>query len=172
MSSSTAYTASFFREIDAGSLESARVIVPRLCSLFQPQSVIDIGCGLGNFLLVFRELGIDDYLGIDGDYIERSELKIPITRFISHNLQKPVEIAREFDLALSLEVAEHLPEEVAKTFVESLTRLAPIIAFSAAIPFQPGNHHVNGRIIGRISFVVTATRCWIPFETNYCLINA
>src|SRR5208283_2885437 len=46
-------------------------------------------------------------------------------------------------LAMSLEVAEHLPPQSAKGFVDCLTRLAPVVLFSAAIPFQGENHHVN-----------------------------
>jgi hypothetical protein len=52
---------------------------------------------------------------------------------------------RTFDLAISLEVAEHLPEEAADAFVESLTRLASVVLFSAAAPYQGGEHHVNER---------------------------
>jgi hypothetical protein len=40
-------------------------------------------------------------------------------------------------------VAEHLPEASAASFIESLTRLAPVVLFSAAIPKQMGEHHVN-----------------------------
>ena len=48
-----------------------------------------------------------------------------------------------FDLAISMEVAEHLPERCAEPFVESLTRLADVVLFSAAVPFQGGIGHVN-----------------------------
>lgn len=142
-SSSSVYTDSFFEQIDHGSLASARVIVPRILSVFNPLSVVDVGCGLGNFLAVFGELGVKDYLGLDGDHVDRALLKIPIERFRPVDLAAPVKIGRQFDLALSLEVAEHLPEATAEAFVAFLTELAPIIVFSAAIPFQPGTHHVN-----------------------------
>src|ERR1051326_3058645 len=45
--------------------------------------------------------------------------------------------------AISLEVAEHLPEASAQGFVASLTRLAPVVLFSAAVPLQGGAEHVN-----------------------------
>jgi hypothetical protein len=35
---------------------------------------------------------------------------------------------------MSLEVAEHLEEEFAETFIDSLVSLAPIVLFSAALP--------------------------------------
>ncbi|MGH6841445.1 MAG: hypothetical protein ACREDV_05045, partial [Methylocella sp.] len=50
---------------------------------------------------------------------------------------------RTFDLALCLETAEHLLPEAAVPFVESLTRVAPVIVFSAAIPRQGGTGHFN-----------------------------
>jgi hypothetical protein len=62
---------------------------------------------------------------------------------VPHDLSRPVELGRRFDLALCLEVAEHLPAEHAQTLVDSLVRLAPVVLFSAAIPHQQGNHHVN-----------------------------
>jgi len=48
-----------------------------------------------------------------------------------------------FDLAMSLEVAEHLPPASAPVLVDSLVSHAPVVMFSAAIPFQGGEHHVN-----------------------------
>ena len=46
-------------------------------------------------------------------------------------------------MALCLEVGEHLPESKAVDLVESLTRLAPVVLFSAAVPQQSGENHVN-----------------------------
>ena len=59
------------------------------------------------------------------------------------NLQNPFQINRRFDLVMTLEVAEHLPDTAAANFVESLTQLGPVILFSAAVPFQGGTGHVN-----------------------------
>ena len=70
-------------------------------------------------------------------------LPIPKKNFFAVDLKRPLQLERRFDLVLSLEVAEHLPEECAATFVESLIGLGSVILFSAAIPFQGGTHHVN-----------------------------
>jgi hypothetical protein len=59
------------------------------------------------------------------------------------DLTRPLRLERQFDLVVSLEVAEHLPPECAATFVESLTRLGPAVLFSAAIPGQGGVNHIN-----------------------------
>ena len=70
-------------------------------------------------------------------------LEIPTDRFLALNLSQPLPIKQQFDLVVSLEVAEHLPCECAKVFVESLVKLGPVILFSAAVPFQGGTNHVN-----------------------------
>jgi hypothetical protein len=44
---------------------------------------------------------------------------------------------------VSLEVAEHLPADAADEFVAGLARFAPVVLFSAAAPYQGGEHHVN-----------------------------
>jgi SAM-dependent methyltransferase len=137
------YTTSFYEEIRKGSLKSAEVVVPLVLKLVPVRSVVDVGCGDGTWLSVFRKLGVNDAIGIDGDYVSGQHLQIPQDRFQAFDLSKPFTVGRTFDLAISLEVAEHLPADSAAGFVESLARLAPAILFSAAIPFQGGNHHVN-----------------------------
>jgi len=111
--------------------------------LVEPASVIDIGCGIGNWLAVFREQGIEDLLGIDGDYVEEDQLLIPPDWFLAFDLTRPIHLERRFDLVVSLEVAEHLPAERSADFIRSLVKLGPVVLFSAAIPFQGGTHHVN-----------------------------
>jgi len=128
-----------------GATRSAEVIVPLVLQLLPVRSVLDVGCGDGSWLSVFRKLGVDDILGIDGDYVDPNSLQIPKDHFQAFDLTKPLILGRSFDLVISLEVAEHLPADCAGIFVESLTRVAPIILFSAAIPFQGGNQHVNER---------------------------
>src|SRR5262249_50066622 len=107
------------------------------------RSIVDVGCGLGTWLAAFRELGVTDVVGIDGEYVDRDLLEIPQEQFREVDLSAPFSLDRTFDLAISLEVAEHLPPEAAEAFVESVARLAPVVLFSAAIPFQSGNHHLN-----------------------------
>ena len=137
------YTKSFFETQRNGVKQSAEIMVPMVLQLVPARSVVDVGCGDGSWLSVFRKLGVDDVLGIDGDYITPDLLQIPQDRFRAVDLTKLFSLGRVFDLAISLEVAEHLSPECAPVFVESLTRLAPLVLFSAAIPLQGGNHHIN-----------------------------
>ena len=126
-----------------GAKSSADVMVPLVVQLLGPQSVVDVGCGTGTWLNAFEAQGVSDFLGLDGDYVGEDALEIAADRFISADLRAGVSLDRRFDLAVSLEVAEHLPPESAAEFVASLTRLAPVVMFSAAIPHQGGIGHVN-----------------------------
>jgi SAM-dependent methyltransferase len=137
------YTPEFFDTIRDGSRRSAEVVVPSVLDLLKPGSVIDVGCGDGTWLSVFREMGINDVYGLDGEYVDAKQLRIPQELFKPTDLSSPFTVERKFDLAMSLEVAEHLPPASAKGFVESLSRLAPFILFSAAIPLQGGTNHLN-----------------------------
>jgi hypothetical protein len=84
-----------------------------------------------------------DYIGIDGDYVDHSMLKISPARFQSHELSKTFNLTRKFDLVISLEVAEHIDERSSDTFVESLIKHGDVLLFSAAIPGQGGQLHLN-----------------------------
>jgi SAM-dependent methyltransferase len=141
----TPYTSAYFDSHVAGSLRSARAILPLVLDLVDVESAVDIGCGVGAWLSVLIELGVNEVFGIDGDYVEPKDLLIPERCFTAKDLAKEVRVERAFDLALSLEVAEHLPPERARSFVETLAGLAPVVLFSAAIPGQGGIGHVTER---------------------------
>jgi cyclopropane fatty-acyl-phospholipid synthase-like methyltransferase len=137
------YTNHFFEELHDGSYRSAREIIPLVLELVQPSSVIDVGCGAGTWLSVCKECGIEDIFGVDGNYVDKEILKIPKECFLSFDLKKSFHLGRQFDLVLSLEVAEHLPPESASPFIDSLTGHGNVILFSAAIPHQGGTQHIN-----------------------------
>ena len=137
------YDPIFYRQRSEGSYRSATLVVEYLFSLFRPASAIDLGCGTGGWLRALRERGVDDVVGVDGHHIRPQDAGLDPDRFRPHDLRLPFSIDRRFDLAISTEVAEHLPEASAVSFVESLTRLAPVVLFSAAIPGQPGINHIN-----------------------------
>ena len=137
------YNKIFYDRQVKGSLDSANVIVPIIINLINPKSVIDVGCGLGTWLHVFNSLGVNDILGLDGDWIDQSRLLIPKNNFVKTDLENPIKIEKKFDLAVSLEVAEHITKENSEKFIKYLTDKAPVILFSAAIPNQGGTNHIN-----------------------------
>lgn len=104
---------------------------------------MDLGCGTGSWLQAFIESGVTDVLGRDGAYAIDSGLRIPRELFEPTDLAQPIKVSRKFDLVLSLEVAEHLPEVSAPLFVRGLCESADVVVFSAAIPLQGGTQHVN-----------------------------
>jgi SAM-dependent methyltransferase len=137
------YTEDFYNTQKEGSRKSARIIVPMVLELVHPKSVLDVGCGVGTWLSVFNENHVEDFRGIDGEWVELKSLQIPKDRFSSYDLKRPFSLGRKFDLVISLEVAEHLPKEAAERFVDSLAKHGSVILFSAAIPFQGGTDHIN-----------------------------
>jgi SAM-dependent methyltransferase len=139
------YTRQFYERIDPGSRQSAEHVVPRVLEKVLPQSVIDVGCGTGTWLEQFARAGVTDVVGVDGEWVPQELLRIPPDRFIVRDLERPLCINRQFDLVVSLEVAEHLPASSAERFVADLTGLGPVILFSAAVPGQGGDGHINER---------------------------
>lgn len=128
---------------DALNRGSAQLILPLLFERFKPKSVLDVGCGLGTWLAVAQELGVAEIAGLEGAWLDRKLARVASSAITTADLEKPFDLGRRFDLAMTLEVAEHLSAEAAEGFVAALTRHADVILFSAAIPFQGGHHHVN-----------------------------
>lgn len=130
---------------EAHNTKSAEIIVPFVIDWFKPASVLDVGCGIGTWLNVCKKHGVSEILGIDGDYVNRDQLveHINTEEFIPLDLRIPFDLKKRFDLAISLEVAEHLPETAASGFIKSLCSHSDTILFSAALPNQGGQHHLN-----------------------------
>jgi len=137
------YDTAFFSNMRSASSKSAEIIVPLIIDLVGPRSVIDIGCGTGTWLSVFKAHNINDITGVDGVWVRDQSLLIPESCFVVQDVTQGFNAEREFDLALSLEVAEHLDQRYARSFVGTLVKLSSVILFSAAIPFQGGTRHVN-----------------------------
>jgi SAM-dependent methyltransferase len=137
------YAESFFVEHRGDSLSSAEAIVSWIIGLISPKSVVDVGCGTGTWLSIFQKYGVRDIIGIDGEWVPKGNLEIPSKYFRAMDLCRPAEIGRQFDLVISLEVAEHLAPTAADEFISYLTSLGPVVLFSAAIPDQGGTGHLN-----------------------------
>jgi SAM-dependent methyltransferase len=138
------YDTGFFSGLNLSSKNSAQVVVPLILEMLHPQRIVDVGCGTGAWLNVFKEQGCSQVKGYDGDYVDRELRVIAPEEFVVVDLTKPLKDENApYDLAISLEVAEHIAPESADIFVESLVGLAPVIVFSAAVPGQGGTLHVN-----------------------------
>lgn len=127
----------------AGSTESADVAVPLIVDALRPASVADVGCGLGQWLAVFKRHGVEEVLGYDGPWIDRSQLFVAPAEFVGADLNEPLPVARRFDLALCLEVVHMLEPERAAPVVASLVELSDAVVFSAGVPGQGGTLQQN-----------------------------
>lgn len=137
------YSGGFYDYIDAGSRASAQKVARLLLGEMQISSLLDVGAGHGAWAAEWMAAGVPDVIAVDGDYVARDRLAIPADRFHPHDLSQPLQLGRRFDLVQSLEVAEHLPEAAAEVLVDTLTGHGDLILFSAAVPHQGGEHHVN-----------------------------
>jgi len=138
------YDDSFYRYINRGAQASAREMLPRLVKcLGQPvATVLDVGCGAGAWLSVWKSLGAE-VCGLDGSYVDPAQRLIGDTEFRATDLARGFSLGRRFDLVQSLEVAEHLPVASAAGFVSSLCAHGDVVLFSAAPPGQGGENHLN-----------------------------
>jgi SAM-dependent methyltransferase len=136
------YTPAYYDGFKDSSRASAAVVVPMVDAWVRPRTVLDLGCGLGMWLSVWRDAGCD-VLGVDGEWVDRSRLAVPADRFVTHDLSRPYQSAGRFDLAMSVEAAEHLPPAAAEPLVQALTTASDVVLFSASIPHQGGAHHLN-----------------------------
>jgi len=140
-----AYGSPFFDHVTHTALRAARTLVPLLQAHLQVESVLDVGCGQGAWLKVWMAHGVRDVVGLDGPYVDPTNLVIPSDRFRATDLAAPIDVARRFDLVQCLEVAEHLPRTASGTLVQTLVRHGSLLLFSAGPPGQGGEHHINER---------------------------
>jgi hypothetical protein len=124
-------------------LLGAKEALPHIFEGRRPKSFLDVGCGLGTWVRAALDHSITDVCGMDGIAIDHEHLLFPLALFLQQDLTQWWELGRQFDMVLSLEVAEHLAPEFAATLIESLTAHSDLVVFSAACPGQIGQHHVN-----------------------------
>ncbi len=112
-------------------------------------SMLDVGCGIGAWMASAKNLGVEYVEGIEGPWIDEAEELLversSIQRVdLSESILSPT---RKYELAISIEVAEHLPESMADSFCAGLVAASDSIVFSAAIPGQRGRGHINEQYI-------------------------
>jgi 2-polyprenyl-3-methyl-5-hydroxy-6-metoxy-1,4-benzoquinol methylase len=125
----------------SGAEAGLAVVLGRLAGT--PSSMIDVGCGTGTWLRAATMLGVPDVRGVDGVIAPADELEVARSLITQVDLTQPLPLDRTFDLALCLEVAEHLDAPCGGVLVDSLVRASRQVVFSAACPGQMGQHHVN-----------------------------
>jgi SAM-dependent methyltransferase len=137
------YDARFYEAHVETSLTSARIYLKYLWQFIQPHSVLDVGCGRGAWLKACHELGSEVLLGFDGDWNSLPQMIDSSVKFQSLDLNKSFFAPHNVDLAMSLEVAEHLLPSAAPQFVKCLADASDTVLFSAAYSGQGGTNHIN-----------------------------
>lgn len=137
------YGKDFFDYLERGARHSAASAIPFIAERLKPSSVLDIGCGRGVWIDEWMKVGVANCMGLDGQYVDVEKLAIPREQFLSCDLSKAINLGRTFDIAQSFEVAEHINASFADVFVDNICRHAQLILFSAAVPGQGGETHVN-----------------------------
>lgn len=133
----------YYHDIEVHNLEAPKEIVPIIFDMFRPKSVVDVGCGLGTFLKVFSDCGVNEIMGFDGEWLNDKKLNISKENIRIVDLESPDWASGNYDLAISLEVAEHLDSSIEEVFIKNLTSLSEVIVFSAALEGQGGQNHIN-----------------------------
>jgi len=151
MSLQREYNTKFYKRmndstITASSYSSAKEIVPYVLELLpDTKSVIDLGGAIGTWAGVFKEYNVPDIKVVDGNWVDKSLLIIEEDEFENFDFScgELYKSEKKYDLAMSLETAEHIDEKYANLFVDSLCGLSDIIMFGAAVENMGGTHHVN-----------------------------
>lgn len=135
-----AFDPSVYASLREGSRRSAAAVVPAVQELVRARSVVDVGGGEGWWAAAFAELGARAVC-ID---VGTTDHSAPGVEHVEHDLQDalPSSLGR-FDLAVCLEVAEHVDALVGDRLIAEVCALAPVVLFSAAVPGQGGHGHIN-----------------------------
>lgn len=140
------YDRAFFAQwgtANAPYVATARYMAGVLHGMFRPRRLLDLGCGAGVHAAAFRALGVD-VVAVDG--VRAPEAFAAPGPVEVRDLTEPIrDLPGPFDLAVSFEVAEHIPEAQADAYLANCTRFADTVVLSCAPPYQGGHHHVNER---------------------------
>ena len=167
------YDKSFFDWLYTGALESARTVVPHARDLIHPRRIVDVGCGRGAWLRAFKEIGVEFIQGLDGDYVDRDTLLIPAESFVSADLAQLTKVPGKYDLAICLEVLEHLSPRSGSNIVTALTEAAPPSFSPRHSPAreEPATLMSNGRNTGDGCLRRVDIGCSIRYVRGFAMIR-
>lgn len=136
------YNTKFFEKNLKWNIPIAYELVGILIKYFNPHSVVDVGCGNAEFLWQFQKRGIEikgyegSHFALEKSLVNKKYIELFDIRSLINSLQK-------YDLALCLEVAEHIEKPYSEILVDNLANLSDTVIFTAASPGQGGHFHIN-----------------------------
>ncbi len=137
------YDDDFYAQNQRAGLEFNKWFVPLLCEVFEFKSLIDVGCGTGHCLLAFQQSGISDVYGMEGSPFAFKHLLVAERLVARHDLRQPYTFNRRWDIAISIEVAEHIDDVDTANYVKILCNAADTVVITAAPLGQGGTLHIN-----------------------------
>jgi hypothetical protein len=142
------YTSNFYESVADRADVASEAIFSIFFRAIKVASIKDIGCGNGIWLRQTLEIGsVKNRIGYD--LPSALESAAPFSNkdivFNEINLESKNYDFMSTDLALCLEVAEHVSSESAVRLIESICRSSKYVIFSAATPGQGGYNHINER---------------------------
>ena len=137
------YDDSFYEGQSTTSIQSALATLPYLFDLVRPESAIDFGCGVGTWLKAAKQLGVTKLDGVEGPWVRPEQIIDDEINLTNTNFDAPEIPEGQWDVAMSLEVAEHIETSSSESFVKGICSSSDTVIFSAAIPRQLGENHIN-----------------------------
>jgi len=116
-------------------------IIAHLMVRDEVRSVLDVGCGSGQFAVLLRDKGIKKYCGIDFSQkrIEWARRQSPDFSFVEEDaLQTGLFRTFEYDAVVCTEFLEHI-----KPDLELIRRISPGARFYGVVPNFPYSSHVR-----------------------------
>ncbi len=122
--------------------DTPSVLAELIQSRYSPKSVVDFGCGCGMYLYELESRGIEIF-GIDGSPAAKRNLIISRDQFRLADVTSDIILPKRYDIAMCLEVAEHIPTSASPTLVKNVTQYSDLVVFSSAHKGQGGHDHIN-----------------------------
>lgn len=160
------YDRDFYTLRDQRTRHAAEVIFDILMMYnVKVDSIADLGGGVGTFLSVAKQkYNLDDrnIFLLEREYVKDYIVVEPVS-YIPTDLENKITLNRKVDVAMSLEVAEHLTPTRAESYIDDLCGLSDCIIFSAAAYRQGGTNHINEQ---RLSYWIEKfdTRGYMPVD--------
>ena len=138
------YNATYYACVDGDAMRSRDPMSESIIADLKPRTLIDAGCGTGALMEAIRDRGVET-CGLeysDAGLVRCRQRGLTVRPYNILRDAIPGDLT-ERDVAISFEVAEHLPESGADRLVDLLCGLSNVVVFSAAEPGQGGNEHLN-----------------------------